>query len=258
VIRLNERQGQAVAEAIRFGIGAIDRAVLDEITKNIEEQLSAPGHTADLVDTIAKLLQTKNAKTVISNQLLAALQKAILSPKELASAKAQMATAQHCAGCGRKLRNGEIVTMQDQYCFCFTCIVPSSHFCHSCEGYVGVPQSGLSRLLTKAVKECPSCKAIADGTPLKVEEEMIRPQDAPRPPRAPRFAEPFGGRLGGAAVGTWQTIAAPPTTQAELDRDLEVMRRIIFEAVPANNVDPQPAAEPPRVAAPQEAPDENG
>lgn len=193
---------------------------IEEALTSMRDQMDNPGHAADLIDTIARLLN-QNKNYVFNGKFLANLQKAILSPSELARVKAMENKFYSCMTCGRDLHDGETVTFYNNNVVCYRCVHPTLVTCGGCNHPLPVP--GVSRVITKVVKSCEHCK---NGDIKKV-EDIYRPQQL-EDDRIFRTATTLGGAGG---VQTGRIPAAPPRLrdtfeEAMRQADEDLMRRV--------------------------------
>ena len=153
MIRLTNDQGIMVLDLLD---GPEARKLSDreaKLSDQIREQIDHPDHQKDLVETVAALMTSSRARIVLHGTLLQTLRDALLSPRELASLKTLVKTYQACGKCGKRIYDGEMMTMAEQGAYCNNCAPPLSYPCSHCKLSIVVP-SGVSRVLTKRSKEC--------------------------------------------------------------------------------------------------------
>lgn len=169
MIRLTPTQGQDILALLEITKRTDERYadVVVPIEEQIADQLRHPDHTTELLDTIAELLASPKAKTLLSHQMLADLRAAVLRPSELAKVRVVKDTFMVCAHCGTGFAEGEVATMYGQLPHCGTCRHPEIMTCSGCR--TKRPLNTIMRLIQKMVKECKICeKHRADGTPLPI------------------------------------------------------------------------------------------
>lgn len=78
------------------------------IEQTIDQLGADTSKDRDLVDTIARAIQTSNARNSLSGQALDILRKALLVPDEVRELKRVLASERACSSCGHKFLNGEM------------------------------------------------------------------------------------------------------------------------------------------------------
>lgn len=175
MIRLHRGQAIDLLDWLRAScdLSTAKDTPIQTILEQIEDQVGNPNHQNDLVDVIANLLQSPKGKIAMSGKMITALREAVLSPRELAKAKAMIHTTQACAGCGRAVVDSELVTMRDQSPLCYSCLRPSFLSCPQCSMIHGLPGS-VTRILTKVLKECQRCAAGPSTAPEVMSDERMQ------------------------------------------------------------------------------------
>ena len=149
MIRMTNTQATTVLQVLREFASTND--TLDTIATQIDDQLNAPDYDTDLLDVLYRLLTSPKGKLMMSSSLLTRLRSAILSPREMAGVLAINETIA-CTNCGKTFDTYEMGTIAGQSVYCSGCSAPCLYACGRCKKSLAAP--GLSRLLTKATKEC--------------------------------------------------------------------------------------------------------
>lgn len=152
MIRLSDEQGQFLVGFLVGDMGEPFRSLRD----HLQQQLDAPDHQEDLIETIASIVNSSTAKVAMPNVFVDALRRAILSPRELSRLKALKDTHQKCGSCERELQSGEMVSLHNQLPLCIACRTPTSYACPKCHGKIGMP-TGIMRIIKKSIVECVTC-----------------------------------------------------------------------------------------------------
>lgn len=156
MIRLTRSHALAILDLIvDSGTDVKEGSFAEEAMLVMKEQIQRPAHADDLIDTVAKILASDKCRVVLAGSYLTAIQKAILSPTELARVHALSSTWQACQGCGRELINGEVVTLLNQKVVCPSCQRPVFVSCDNC--HQPHELTGIGRIINKYTKECRRC-----------------------------------------------------------------------------------------------------
>ncbi len=156
-------------------------------------------HTGELIELIAGVLMEADSRNVIGGDTLEALRRAVLLPREYATAKRLInEKARFCSTCGHQFADMEIASFYRGAMMCVDCLIPTTVGCRQCKRQLALPNA-LQRIIPKLRKECPHCK------------EGVKPKLS--------YAEALAGT--GAAI--IDEAAAPPGP--------EVQRRRIFTNV---------------------------
>ena len=150
MIRLTDRQGNDLLRVFEaFRAVAPQTEVEADLSRVLSEQLSAPRHFDDLVDTIVKVV-TDPRRSSLNQGHLEVLRRAILSPVEMTRFQALMNKVQGCGGCGCEFSDFEAVTIADNELRCYSCAHAEYVTCRSCKGRVGV--SGIDKTIGRALQ----------------------------------------------------------------------------------------------------------
>lgn len=243
MIRLHDEDGRRLLAGEPLG---------EDTIRMIREQLEHPDYYEDqLFDRIVKLLVNPNVKNSLNPSLLLALRDALLKPSEWATVWANEKSVQNCRGCGKRMENNEVMTVQEGATYCFNCLYPEYIGCTCGEGSARLMPNDLKKLQKmRAAGSCQACgrktEGIEDDAPatasnrraprvrpaddpfeqLRTDAAAIRAANAIPRPRAPEAMYTFTPQQRDAMM-TWETIAAPPTPtgepndEARRDRDRE-------------------------------------
>ena len=164
---------------------------------------SQEGEYGDLIDELARILQSPYARNTLSGNVLVQLRKAILIPSEIGEFKRMVRMKEMaCVNCGAALIDGEMTTiMADEdgtSIFCNRCAQPYSVKCSNmeCNGLVVIDK----KYRVGSERFCDDC-LVAKG---KLNKEDLDKKRAGQPGLTFR-----GGRRGG---GVARAIPAQPQT----------------------------------------------
>ena len=156
MIRLTDNQGERLAQLLgtnemRLGLQHIGIGIglIDDLRQVIVEQLAAPRHFDDLIDTVVKIVCDPRLSS-LNRDHLGLLRRAILSPLELATFGTKMNSRQSCHGCGRPLPNHEAVTLISKNIHCWVCAHPDCVTCPKCS--LPVSAVGLAKTIERALQ----------------------------------------------------------------------------------------------------------
>jgi hypothetical protein len=218
MIRLNNEQAATICQlafeleetAKRNGVAETPHIIAQavEIAAAIKQQVDAPEHEGDLVDTFARVLQETPVGGAISGLKLIHLRKAILSPLELAKVH-EPPTSLTCPGCGVTVENGALMTQWQGQARCLSC-QPPSHIEVACAGHnkkIELPDPVKKRLrLLVRKSDCQTCNAPAAFNNHPPEVLTLNEPVTTPPPPAPNVRE----FRAGAPIQTPPRYAANP------------------------------------------------
>ena len=197
MIRLTVEQGMLLLDLIEK---SGDVSVRDTVGKLISDQVAAPSHESDLIDTIARVInQRGRARNVMTDERLEVLRSAIFSPRDLMRFNATV-DAVCCASCGNSVRNESMVGIIDGNAYCSLCFTPTNITCTGCRGSIYIFDS-LNKMMKNLRTKCDAC---AEKKSAKAEAQRAE-----------------SGGLG----RTLTTAAAPRRLASEMLRDLDTINR---------------------------------
>ena len=168
MIRLNNEIGRLLLDLLDNEEGRRILQWSGEVSSIIRQQLDAPTHYNDLVDTIAKVVQDPRVNK-IQGSSLDALRKAILQPVELARFRtmADKHTNMQCGRCGTGLADYETTTIISGMVYCYRCAYPEVVTCQTC--HETVPVTGINRTTQRALERHSCVGPRPPGPPDEVE-----------------------------------------------------------------------------------------
>ena len=216
MIRLNNEIGRLLLDLLDNEEGRRILQWSGEVSSIIRQQLDAPTHYNDLVDTIAKVVQDPRVNK-IQGSSLDALRKAILQPVELARFRtmADKHTNMQCGRCGTGLADYETTTIIQGMIYCYRCAYPEVVTCQTC--HETVPVTGINRTTQRAL-ERHSC--VGPRPPGPAEEVDVAEPLLGREEVASQEQAAGGVPLAGWSTGTislasastqWATAEGPST-----------------------------------------------
>ena len=195
-------------DMIPFNGSSIDGS-LDELAKDIVDQLSQPKRDGDLIDTIVSAIGLPHAGSVLSGRTIDTLRRAILLPDEIVGLRTRLAEQElHCSSCGRPFGSNEMVTFvknmtshASPFLYCASCRLPSTRACVSCHDTNKVM---LSASVLRSMQKACTCDACKRDAEIGADNATSGPQ-----PAAPTPATYTGRRYSAASLDQVTQGAAP-------------------------------------------------
>jgi len=155
MIRLTNEQGMVLLDLIEK---SGDVSLIDTMGKQVSDQLSAPSHEADLIDTISKVIsQRGRVRNILTDDRLDVLRSAIYSPRDLMRFNS-VADSISCSNCGHALKDEHVAAVVAGSIYCSSCFTPTNIDCIACRGSISFYEP-LRKLMVKHRKDCEHCAA---------------------------------------------------------------------------------------------------